>query len=419
MTVQQVLAELNLDTDPELLAPHWDEDLASLPAVPELLRPEVFLPLCDYVRLDPAVGPLLEQVAAEIRGSEALRTLWWHCYRLLFHHLDYPGGQVRQWPVLDGLFGDLHGLPYLLVALGVVPLMKEKHQARGIPDEVTRGVYGNFEELMDNFAQLNHGLIGADLRVIYWLRHDSEGELYRLGRMEYMNRPFGGQVRVFRSRRTGEVLALAEDGVCYTADGYIGGPGGPDDPGNWTSVLDVNRERVRGHLVHPLGHALRDEVLELPLSEWECALQRGDHVLDTHIPGGGGFHPDLCRDSMRQAAEFFAHYFPEQPYVGFGCMSWILNPQWHLVYRPDSNMTKWQEELYLFPIPSSGRDGLHFLFATGDIDLHTAPRDTSMRRAVLDWLLAGKWLRGGGAFMLTEQLAGYGSQYYRSQPRVA
>jgi len=418
MTLQQVLTELKLDLDPELLAPHWDEDVASLPDVPELLRPEVFLALRDYVRIDPAVDSLIEQVAATTRASEALRTLFWHCHSLLFRHLDYPGGQTKQWPVLDGIFGDLHGVFYLLMSLGAVPLMQEKHRARGIPDEITRGVAGNYEELIWDFQQLNNGLWGADLRVLYWLRHDSEGELYRVGRMEYMNRPFGGRLQAYRSRATGEVLALSEDGVSYTADGYIGGPGGADAPGGWTASLQVDDERARGCLIHPLGHAL-PETVELSLSEWECVLQRGDHVLDTHIPGGGGFLPERCRDSMRQAAAFFARYFPEQPFAGFGCMSWILNPQWHVVYKAENNMTKWQQEMYLFPIQSGGRDGLHFLFATQDVDLATAPRDTSMRRAVLDWLLAGKWLRGGGAFMLTEQLDGYGCQFYRSQPRFA
>jgi hypothetical protein len=96
-------------------------------------------------------------------------------------------------------------------------------------------------------------------------------------------------------------------------------------------------------------------------------------------------------------------------------MSWILNPQIGQIYRPDSNMVLWQQEMYLYPIASSGRDGLHFLFARDDIDPATAPRDTSMRRAFLDWLASGKRLMSGGAFILTEDLQYYGTQHYRQQ----
>ncbi len=411
MTLQQVLTELNLDTDPALLAPHWDEDLASLPDVPDLLRPEVFLALREYCRIDPAADEPLTAAAAAIRERPALRALFWHCSNLLLHHLDYDGGQARQWPVLDSALGDLHGVFYLLVALGVIPVMKAKHQALGVPDEITRGVCGNYEELITMFRALYPGLWGADLRVLYWLRNDSEARLYRLGRMEYMHKPFHGRLLAFRHRRTGEVVALSEADVIYTDEGYIGETG-------WTATLRMDDEMARGHLMHPAGHALR-EVVELPLSEWDIALQRGDHILEMHIPGGGGFRPDLVRDSMRQATEFFPRYFPDQPFVGLACASWMLNPRWHEVYRPENNITAWQREMYLYPLRSSGRDGMFFLFGRDDIDPATGPRDTSMRRAMLDWLAAGKPLMCGGSFMLTEHLEGYGSQFYRSQRRFA
>lgn len=408
MTLNQVLADLQLDVDRELLAPYWDEDVACLPQSPDLLQPETFLALREYVSLDAAVDPLLEQVAAEIRSSEPLKALWWHCTRLVFHHLDYPGPNMRQWPVLDRILGDAHGVFYLLASLEAVPLMKQEHQALGVPDEVTRGVNGNYEELTKMYRAIHPGLWGADLRVLYWLRNASTGILFRLGRMEYMNKPLAGQVRAFRHRNSGEVLALAEDGMSFTEEGYAGA--------GWTASLQVTAEMARGNLIHPAGHALR-EVVELPLSEWECVLKQGDHVLETHIPGGGNFLPELCRDSMQQAVEFFARFFPEQPFVGIGCRSWILNPRWHEVYRPENNMTAWQREMYLYPIPCGGRDGLFFLFGRDDIDPSTAPRDTSMRRAVLDWLASGKRLMSGGAFMLTEHLEGYGSQFYRREAR--
>lgn len=415
MTPDQLLSQLQLDIDPELFAAHWNEDEASLPDLPRLLKPEVFLALREYLRLDAAVEPFLTDIAREIAHSPALKQLWWHCHNLLFCHLDYEGGKIRNWPSLEHLLGEQHGIFYLLAAMGVVALTQEQHQRHGVPPSVAaEGLPGNMRECVGNYQMLNPGRWGVDLRVVYWLRNDTQGELYRLGRIEYMVKPFHGQIQAFRSQQTGETIALAADGVSYDAEGYVHGHGADPAEGGWTSTLTFSGNSVHGYRISPLGHATR-EVVELPLNEWNCALQPGDHVLEMHIPGGGGFTPDKCRASMQQAADFFPRYFPKKTFVGFGCMSWILNPQMDRVYRPDSNMVLWQQEMYLYPIACSGRDGLHFLFARDDIDPETAPRDTSMRRAFLDWLASGKRLMSGGAFMLTEDLCRYGTQAYRKQ----
>jgi hypothetical protein len=410
-----VLIDLSLDTAPEVLSPYWEEDLQTAPAEIAPLQPEVFLALREYVRLDPAVDGQLSAVASEVRGNPALRALWWHCYQLLFHHPDYSGDLMGRWPDLSKLLGQEQGVFYLLIALGAVTEARGHHEARGIPDEITRGIYGNFEELVGNYQTLNPGRWGVDLRIVSWLRYPACGMLYRLGRIEYMNRPYHGQALAYRHHTTGETVALAADGVNYTSAGYIANTPGE---GNWTSRLEVAADCVRGHYLDPRGHATR-KVLELSRDEWECALRPGDHVLEMHIPPGGGFQPEVCRASLQQAVEFFPRYFPERSFVGLGCQSWILNPQMHEVYRPDNNMTLWQQEMYLYPVPSSGRDGLFFVFAEDQVDLATAPRDTSLRRAVLDWLAAGHRLMSGGAFVLTGDLARYGTQPYRHQPGVA
>jgi hypothetical protein len=415
MTLDQVLSDLRLDVNSQLLAPHWDEDEASLPDAPELLQPQTFLSLREFLRVDPAVDPFLHEIAAATMASPALKQLWWHCYNLLFHHSDYQGGQVRTWPSLEHLLGEQHGVFYMLLTMGMVPLTQAAHARRRLPTTVAaEGLPGNMQECVGNYQMLNPGRWGVDLRVVYWLRHDIAGELIRLGRIEYMNRPFTGQIQAFRHRATGETVALAEDGVAYTAEGYVHGYGTEAPPEGWVSSLVFTDNSAKGYRISPLGHATQ-ELVELPFDDWECVLKRGDHVLEMHIPGGGGFTPEKCLESMQRAVEFFPRYFPEQPFVGLGCQSWILNPQIAGIYRPDSNMVLWQQEMYLYPIGSSGRDGLHFLFATDEIDPATAPRDTSMRRAFLDWIAAGKRLMAGGAFILTEDLQYYGRQHYRKQ----
>ncbi len=121
---------------------------------------------------------------------------------------------------------------------------------------------------------------------------------------------------------------------------------------------------------------------------------------------------DACGESFRLAADFFPRYFPDRPFKGFCCCSWLLNTQFQDMLPPASNIVRFQGEFYLFPIHSGGRSGFERIFGRDFQDLSEAPRDTTLRRAVLDHLQAGDYLRNGGALLFAEDLD-WGKQVYR------
>jgi hypothetical protein len=55
---------------------------------------------------------------------------------------------------------------------------------------------------------------------------------------------------------------------------------------------------------------------------------------------------------------------------------------------------------------------LFFIFGTDDVDPATGPRDTSLRRAMLDHMAAGGRLIGGGMFLMLEDFERFGEQVY-------
>jgi hypothetical protein len=63
--------------------------------------------------------------------------------------------------------------------------------------------------------------------------------------------------------------------------------------------------------------------------------------------------------------------------------------------------------------PSQARAGLAAAFGDVEPDLATAPRDTRLRRAMLDRVSAGGRLRADGMLLLTEDLPRYGTHPYR------
>ncbi len=416
MNINDVLETLDIADAAAILAPHWDSSATSLPDhLPHFLSPETISSTRALAHLPVEADPVLYAAAQKIAASPPLLQLAWHCQRLLCEHLDYELAKLRQWPVLTAALGELSGAFYLLVGLAAMPRIRAIHQKLGIPEDISLATCGRHcPETVGRYREHHNGQFGVLPGAIHWLRHYICGDLYRLGRLEYMIRPFGGPLHVFRHQHTRAVVALSTDASLFDDEGLAVRTDAIDATHTWRAELSQHDGYISGFPISPHGHALQREIT-LCLDEWQNALSPGDAIIEVHIPGGGQMSVASCRESMQQALDFFPRYFPQQTFAGFACGSWILNPQLAQIYRADSNMVLWQRELHLYPTPSGSRSGLTFVFGKDDIDIETAPRDTSLRRALLDHMAAGGRLIGGGMFMLCEDFAHFGTQVYHQQ----
>jgi len=282
----------------------------------------------------------------------------------------------------------------------------------GVSEEITRATCQQIACFAGNYQRATQRL-GIASRQISWLRHYTAGRLFRIGRMEYMLRPFSGAVQVYRNVNTGAIIALAADGTRYNTAGYVDGTAGNTDPNGWVATLTTTSDYITGFPVSPKGYAI-NQPLQLSTSEWQCVLTKGDTALEMHIPAGGGMTLAKCAESFRQAVPFFQQYFPAEPFQAIVCSSWIFNTQLEEIELSSDQLVAFQRELYLFPVRSTGQDGLWFIFLQDNFDLNTAPRKTSLQRAVINYLEAGHTWRGGGMFFLIEHLPQFGTQYYRN-----
>lgn len=413
MDLADVLAKLQEPEALEVLSPHWEKSLASLPAgTPGFLRPEEFTVSREGAGFGPEVDAPLRQAAERVLASPALTRLAWHCNQLLFEHRDYS--ETGKWPALERALGDLAGAFYLLICLDTVPRALRVHQRMGVPAEVSRNTWPQISGMSGNYRRMTGGRLGITLSTIAWLRHFTAGELFRIGRFEFMARPWGADLHVCRSRRTGATVALAPDGMRYNHDGFVDGSAGiTDEVGGWTATWREEEDCTLGSPISPLGMAEHRQV-RLPKAEWECVLKKGDYTLDMHIPAGGGMTPQRCGESLRGAAPFFRRFFPDRPFRAITSGSWIFNTQLQEIQLSSDNLAAFQRELYLYPIYSGAHDGLWFIFVQDDFSPATLRRDTSLSRAVADFLAAGNVWRCGAMFFLTDDLDRFGTQVYRS-----
>jgi len=149
---------------------------------------------------------------------------------------------------------------------------------------------------------------------------------------------------------------------------------------------------------------LQYEHARFDMDEYTCAgitLHRGDDVINCHIPSCGPLTEESRMDSYRRAWEFYKKDFPSG-IVPIVCSSWLLYPE-HFDFLPaHSNILSFMRD---FNIIRSGVDekfgnAWRVFGAAAQKPASEWPRDTSVRRAFADRILAGKPVGSGYGILL-------------------
>jgi len=419
MKLEEALALAGCPDDVQVFEKDWDASQASRPtgSIP-FLEQDFLRRNAEQTYLSSDVTRNILETAERIKANAGLTALAWYCHERLFGEED-ADVRVNKWPVPKAALGDLAGLFYAVILLSGTPRRQAIHGELGIPESIIRDSVRDLEVCIrtERTDELG-GHCGINGRILAWLLLTWRGRLYRLGRLQFVPDRFSGKLRAFRHLDTGAVIALAEDGCRFRADGQFDGAGQIyDNAGAWTATLRQTTSEVAGFPITPTGHAVRREVC-LDRGRWSQALAPGDPILAIHIPAGPPMDFAACGDSLRQALEFFPRYFPEKPFVAFVCSSWILDPQIQQLMPPTSNLVRFQKELYLYPLPGGSGEIPWQVRLREDRNTGTAPTMTTMQRAFYRHAEKGGRFYNAGGFLVAEDFE-WGSELYRHEPLLA
>jgi hypothetical protein len=408
-----VVASLQLDQSQDILSREWEGSQASLPAGDLFfLRPAYLADACRQADMPPMAVEAVVATAQYVAASPALSALAWHFQHCLCSTA-YPRSAIADWPSVAHVLPGESEEFYLLTVLAGIPHVRDLYTRHSIPGNVVSDTLAD----VGRWAVVHHerhGTWGLALGNLNWLTNHLRCEIFQLGRLQFQLGSYHGHVRAFRHRQQGTVVALSEGGLSYRRDGQRNGAGGVTETiGVWESSLELKEDGVRGNPILPVGRALCDEVW-LPWKEWEQVLAPGDAVLQLHIPAGSRLDFDQCGESFQHSLVFFPRHFPEFDFRAYAAGSWLLDLQLETLLPPNANLVRFLSEFYLLPIRSGGQEALRRVFGYVPDDLTRAPRDTTLRRALIDHLLAGGHWRGGGAFLMRQDLD-WGKQVYRRQ----
>jgi len=408
--IEKVLGELDALEFLEALKPQWEESLASFPdGVPDFLQPEQVRTNLQWCGFGAEYEPVLIDAARKIASNRSLQYLAWHYYRMVY---DYETHHLRYAP-LQKAMGDDWPIFYLLIALALVPRIRTFHRRLGIPEQVTRECCLKVKGECDDYHR-GRGRLGIFNGELSWLKNYVNGELFFcLGRFEFWSKPFPYDFKVYRSRKDGKIMALAGPAWKINSSGWIEGIGAEtEDTSFWQTTLKQIGSSVYGFPINPMGFVEHDPVV-LTEGDWECVIEKGMPILEMHIPAGERVTLERCAASFREAKEFFQRYFPTPAKRAIVSSSWMFSPLLKQLLPADSNLMRFMRELYLCPADSSSRSGPWFVFLQEPFDPATAPRDTSLQRAILNHLQAGNLWRDGSMFFMLDDLDHFGSQWYQ------
>jgi hypothetical protein len=367
----------------------------------EILIPVRLRQWCERIDLPVELVDELAEVAEQIMADAVLLKIFSE-----FHETTaIPGKWYREWADLavdervQAILGERTSMFYLLGYLSALPYVHAEYQRRGIDDQVFHDTMLDFKIYAGEYHD-QHGHWG--FHNFRWVWRHLTGELFRLGRLQYVLKAFEDGVTAFRHKGDGQVLLLADPALPLRADGYALGAGKwkkmqpaanqeESEEYSWLAEFEARQDGWWGNPVSPYGFVIKSKMW-LPRGQWELMLQHGDAVVDVHIPRKDPLTEEACRDSLRQADAFFRQQYPERQVRAVFCHTWFFTRQLQDMLPAQSNIVRFQREFYLYPHAGSAEFLWEFVFGDRYSDIASAPRDNSLKRAVLDWLADGKEL---------------------------
>lgn len=147
------------------------------------------------------------------------------------------------------------------------------------------------------------------------------------------------------------------------------------------------------------------------IKKTDILIQPGDICINLHIDRNGRLEPKSVDNSFKQAKKMLKKYFPQmegQKFI-YRCHSWLLSIQMGQFLSPDRHIMYFQNLFLLLPPheDDAGDDFYRFLFnmqkSSPNFSIENLPEDTSLRKNVKKYLLAGNSVQEGRGLIFEEE----------------
>lgn len=317
----------------------------------------------------------------------------------LLHHWVVDGGNVMDADYTPPKAGTaemafLHLYPAIPTLRNSVQFLRQ----RNVPEDVIADTMAEYDYCL-KFCQDSMGYPAFNRGRLHWICCVIHNRLIRVGQLKYdMPRHFVSGVKVYENKAQ-EKLVLSEGLTVHQSGRILGSAGAEDAEGSFLANLTETEGEITGYPV--VNGLVKKEPITISKEEWHLYIDSQDLFLRIHIPVGSSFDTESLEKTYIRTRQVMADCFPDYPYKGFYCTSWLMSADLRDILKPDSNILKFQEKFVRLPFQSSGKGLFSFVFGTSpDVDYTTLPEKTSLQRKAKEIYLNGGYIHEGAGFFL-------------------
>lgn len=167
-------------------------------------------------------------------------------------------------------------------------------------------------------------------------------------------------------------------------------------------LLDWARNYFRGKIFRigrfEVEFFAKVKVKDSPLEEAQ--------LINLHIPPNEPFTKDVIDASFREILAFRKKIFPNEPYAGFHCTSWLLSPMLKDVLPKESNILAFQNRFHMLQLTENDKSVYDFVFSMPDMNfkIEDLPERTSLQRNIKAYCMSGKKIFDAEGWIPKEEL---------------
>lgn len=405
--------------------------------VKELIDRSYYEKLLAPYDLDPDRKGFLDETLAAIENDETALLfsrffVWDMCSQRNKYDID---NYTELMPDCLGKYNEAYAF---LILLACVPVAEKEMKRRGIPEEYYSDIpHRMLRDQMKRYKETGR----IDVEDMPWKMNFYTLTIFLLDRFLFIPYEHGEGFSLYRSRKTGKVIGIPDEGCTYDSEGQLlSWPPDPEDTedseeeknespkpdtgyvyalrgarneGTFTTTKEESASGITGYYMNPVGYT-ENRLITIDPAEYEQVLKKGDYLIALHIPGGEGYTPERMHNSMKLALDFFAKYYPELDMKGFWSSSWLYDKRLETIIGKNRNITNVADLMFRY---SDGENG-HMLYIHLYKDLNNTlsdyPCTTSLQKGARDYLLKGNRFCTTGMMILKEEALN-GKTYYTEE----
>ena len=240
-----------------------------------------------------------------------------------------------------------------------------KLREKGIPEDNICLVLQYAAKGVRNYIWRHDGAIGFDL--LEWAQKYMSGTLFPIGRLE---------IECYGTWEACELVLESQ--------------------GNYVALQKVweTESHWSGYAYDKDGLPDKEQRI-FSKHTWKKVLEKGEPVIQVHIPADGPMTEELVDRTIEETKAFIAQYLPDCFYKAFACHSWMMSTKLDHMLGPASNIVKFAQRFQRLICDGKGEDVFSFVFLKPDMNfkLEDLLENTTLEKKLKAHYLEGNVLQ--------------------------